>query len=151
MGDVVGSIEVGKLADIVLWKPNYFGVKPDLIVKGGNIAWSEMGDANASIPTPQPVYMRPMFAATGLAASSSSIAFVSRRCYDQEIYSSYHLNKKVRPVKGTRNIGKKDMRLNDATPSITVDPETYQVSVDGKILTCEPMKTLPMAQRYFMF
>jgi urease alpha subunit len=151
MSHIIGSIEVGKLADIVLWKPSYFGVKPELIVKGGHISWSQMGDANASIPTPQPVIMRPMYAAMGLAASSTSIAFVSRRCHDSGKYSANQLKKRVLPVKGTRGIGKKDMRLNDSTPNISVDPETYKVTVDGEVLICEPATNLPMTQRYYLF
>ena len=148
---VVGSIEPGKLADLVLWKPAFFGAKPEMVIKGGVIAWAQMGDPNASIPTPQPVYMRPMFGAFGRAAGSTSIAFVSQLCQSQGIAHGYGLNKQIEAVKGCRNIGKRDLKWNDALPRITVDPETYDVRADGDRLTCEPARELPLAQRYFLF
>jgi urease alpha subunit len=151
MSHVIGSVEVGKLADLVLWNPAFFGVKPQMIIKGGHIAWAQMGDANASIPTPQPCYMRPMFAANPTAASSSSITFVSRRCVDSGTAASYGLKKSLMPIENTRRIGKSDMKLNSATPHITVDPETYKVVADGVHMTCEAAAILPMAQRYFLF
>jgi urease alpha subunit len=153
MAHEIGSVETGKLADLVLWKPAFFGVKPEIVLKGGYIAWAQMGDPNASIPTPQPVYMRPMFASRGLAASKCSIAFVSARCLANDTGASYAatLKKPQRAVRGTRRIGKKDMILNDAMPAIAVDPETYLVTADGVALTCEPADTLPMGQRYFLF
>ena len=148
---LVGSVEVGKLADLVLWSPAYFGVKPEMIIKGGNIAWAQMGDPNASIPTPEPVYMRPMFGAYGRASSSSSIAFLSKKCIDSGKGGSYNLQKRLEPVKNTRTVGKKDMKLNSSMPSIKVDPETYQVTVDGQLATCEPATSIPMSQRYFLY
>jgi urease alpha subunit len=151
LDDIVGSVEVGKLADLVLWDPAYFGVKPQMVIKGGHISWSQMGDANASIPTPQPVVMRPMFGAYGKAASSSSIAFVSQRCFTKEVYKEYGLHKNVRPIKDCRTIGKKDMIFNDALPEIKVDPETYKVTVDGQYITCEPSSSIPLTQRYFIY
>ncbi|HVY68732.1 MAG TPA: urease subunit alpha [Verrucomicrobiae bacterium] len=151
MGHLIGSIEVGKLADLVLWKPAFFGAKPEMVIKGGIIAWSQMGDPNASIPTPQPVLMRPMFGAFGLAAGPISIAFVSGLCHEHGVAAKYGLTKRIEPVRRCRGIGKLDMRWNDALPRITVDPETYQVTADGELLKCEPAKTLPLAQRYFLF
>jgi len=148
---LVGSVEPGKFADLVIWNPMFFGVKPDLVLKGGAIAWAQMGDPNASIPTPQPVFGRPMFAAFGKARAATSITFVSQAAYTQGIAEKLGLTKRVEPVKGCRNIGKKDMVLNDATPRIEVDPETYKVTVDGEPCTCEPAAVLPMAQRYFLF
>ncbi len=148
---LVGSVEPGKLADLVVWNPMFFGVKPDLVLKGGSIAFAQMGDPNASIPTPQPVYGRPMFAAFGKAVHSSSVTFVSQAAYDRGIREELGLCKRIEPVKGCRTISKKDMIHNDATPSIEVDPETYQVKVDGEPVTCEPAVSLPMAQRYFLF
>ena len=145
----IGSVEVNKFADLVLWKPAFFGVKPEMIIKGGHIAWAQMGDANASIPTPQPVYMRPMFGAQPFAAGLTSLAFVSRRCVDSGTAASYNLTKRVVAVVGTRNIGKKDMKLNSSMPHVTVDPETYVVEADGVVMDCEPVSTLPMAQLYF--
>ncbi len=149
-GDV-GSLEAGKLADIVLWHPAFFGVKPELVIKGGFIAWAQMGDANASIPTPQPVAMRPMFGAFGSAAAHTSLAFVSRDAAALGIGARYGLQKTVSAVKNCRNLGKRDMKLNDALPNIEVDPETYEVRADGEHLTCAPLDVLPMAQRYFLF
>ncbi len=147
----VGSIEVGKLADLCLWKPAFFGVKPELVIKGGMIAWGQMGDANASIPTPQPVHMRPMFGSYGGAISSTSLTFLSQAAIEAGIGDRLGLNKRVAAVSGTRNLSKADMKLNDALPEMEVDPETYEVRADGELLTCEPAEVLPMAQRYFLF
>ena len=151
IADEIGSVEVGKLADLVLWKPAFFGVKPELVLKGGFIAWAQMGDANASIPTPQPLVMRPMFGAFGRAPASSSIAFVSEASLSDETPQRYGLAKRLVAVRGCRRIGKRDMKLNDALPTITVDPETYTVTADGEHLTSVPAKVLPLAQRYFLF
>jgi urease subunit alpha len=151
MGHCIGSVETGKLADLVLWKPSFFGVKPEMVIKGGFIAWSQMGDPNASIPTPQPVFMRPMFGALGSAPGPISIAFVSGRCKDEGVAAGYGLTKRIEAVRGCRALGKKDMKWNDALPAISVDPETYEVKADGKTLTCEPARVLPLAQRYFLF
>jgi urease subunit alpha len=148
---LVGSVEVGKLADLVLWKPAMFGVKPEMVVKGGIIAWAQMGDPNASIPTPQPVYMRPMFGAFGRAVGSTSIAFVSQLCESKGVAKGYGLTKRIEAVKGCRQVTKRDLIWNDALPKITVDPETYEVRADGELLKCEPAKVLPLAQRYFLF
>jgi urease subunit alpha len=147
----VGSIEPGKLADLVLWKPAFFGVKPEIVVKGGFIAWSVMGDANASIPTPQPVLYRPMFGSFGGATQETAITFVSKAAV--EAHLSHHLGiaKATVAVENCRSIGKADMIHNSATPNIEVDPETYEVRADGELLTCEPAAVLPMAQRYFLF
>lgn len=149
IGHVVGSIEVGKLADLVMWKPAFFGVKPSLILKGGMIAAAPMGDPNASIPTPQPVHYRPMFGA--FAADHSSLTFVSQAAMNNPAVQSLGLKKRLEPVKNTRNISKADMIHNHYRPSISVDPETYQVMADGQLLICEPAQVLPMAQRYFLF
>jgi len=151
MSHVIGSIEVGKLADLVLWKPALFGSKPELVIKGGFIAWAQMGDPNASIPTPQPVYMRPMFGGFGRASASTSVAFVSQAAVAAGKPASYGLRKQIEAVKGCRTIGKKDMKLNDATPKIEVNAENYKVLADGEHLTCEPAKVLPLAQRYSLF
>jgi urease subunit alpha len=149
ISDVVGSIEVGKLADLVLWRPAFFGVKPELVLKGGMIAWAAMGDPNASIPTPQPVLYRPMF---GVAARhSTSVTFLSAAALAAGVPARLGLRKKSVAVHNTRRLGKRDMKLNDATPTITVDPETYRVEADGEWLTCAPAESLPMAQRYFLF
>ncbi|MCA0755206.1 urease subunit alpha [Paenibacillus sp. N4] len=148
---LVGSVETGKFADLVLWSPMFFGVKPDLVLKGGSIAYAQMGDPNASIPTPQPVFGRPMFAAFGKLVHSSSITFISQAAYDRGIAQELGLQKRIEPVKGCRTVTKKDMIHNDATPKLEVDPETYQVRVDGEHVTCEPADVLPMAQRYFLF
>ncbi|MEJ1160273.1 urease subunit alpha [Prosthecomicrobium sp. N25] len=147
----VGSVEVGKFADLVLWTPAFFGVKPDLILKLGTIAAAPMGDPNASIPTPQPVHYRPMFGAYGKALSRSAITFVSKAAYEAGIAEALGLDKVVLPVENTRGIGKASMVHNAATPVIEVDPETYEVRADGELLTCEPASELPMAQRYFLF
>ncbi|HZS52276.1 MAG TPA: amidohydrolase family protein, partial [Bryobacterales bacterium] len=148
---IIGSIEPGKLADLVLWKPAFFGVKPEIIVKGGFIAWSTMGDANASIPTPQPVLYRPMFGAFGEAAANTGLTFVSKAALEAGVPKTIGLSKKAVAVRGCRNITKAEMVHNHATPHIEVDPETYEVRVDGELVTCEPAAVLPMAQRYFLF
>ena len=147
----VGSIEVGKWADLVLWRPAFFGVKPTLIVKGGMIAAAAMGDPNASIPTPQPVHYRPQFGAFGGALHKTSLTFVSKAGLKAGIRDKFGLQKPLVAVRNTRNIGKRDMIHNSATPKMSVNPETYEVRADGKLLTCEPAKVLPMAQRYFLF
>jgi urease subunit alpha len=147
----VGSIEAGKWADLVLWKPSFFGVKPELVLKGGMIAYAQMGDANASIPTPQPVYPRPMFGSFGRAAVLSSFTFVSAAALHKKVPQKYGLERPIVAVEKCRALGKKDLPLNDATPEIRVDPDTYRVWADGELLTCDPMKVLPMAQRYFLF
>ena len=148
----VGSIEPGKLADLVLWSPAFFGVKPDLVLKGGMIAVAPMGDPNASIPTPQPVHYRPMFGQFGRAMQATSLTFVSQAALDDGIGARLGLQRRLSPVRDTRGgIGKRSMKLNDATPHIEVDPETYEVRADGVLLTCEPATLLPMAQRYFLF
>ncbi len=150
IGHVVGSLEAGKIADIVLWKPAFFGVKPSMILKSGMIAAAQMGDPNASIPTPQPVHYRYMFGAYGKGLKTS-LTFVSQAAYDAGIGESLGLSKVLVPVKNIRKVGKKDMIHNSATPKLEVDPETYAVRADGELLVCEPAKVLPMAQRYFLF
>lgn len=145
----VGSVEPGKRADLVLWRPAFFGAKPEMVLVGGQIAMAQMGDPNASIPTPQPMYSRPMFGALGRARHSASVSFVSRAGLEAGCCEG--LGKQAVAVVGTRGIGKADMRLNDATPMIEVDPETYEVRADGQLLTCEPATELPLAQRYFLF
>ncbi|WP_366186239.1 urease subunit alpha [Flavobacterium ovatum] len=147
----VGSIEAGKLADLVIWKPAMFGVKPELIIKGGMIIAGRMGDPNASIPTPQPVIYRPMFGAYGKALHKTCVTFVSKISIENKTIEKYQLNKMILPVENCRNIGKKDLIHNDKTPNIEVNPENYKVSVDGVHITCEPLSELPMAQRYFLF
>jgi urease subunit alpha len=147
----IGSVEVGKWADLVLWEPAFFGVKPALILKGGMINLALMGDPNASIPTPQPVHYREMFATRGGALSKTSLTFVSQAAEAAGIAERYGLRKRLVPVRGIRSLRKTDMIHNSYQPKITVDPETYQVVADGELLTCEPAKTLPMAQRYFLF
>ncbi|MGB7272979.1 MAG: urease subunit alpha [Geitlerinemataceae cyanobacterium] len=147
----VGSIEAGKLADLCVWKPAFFGVKPELILKGGAIAYAQMGDANASIPTPQPVHMRPMFGSFGSAKNATCLTFVSEAALQQDIARQLNLQKTLVGVCDTRNIGKREMKLNDVLPQIEVDPETYEVRANGELLTCEPATLLPMAQRYFLF
>jgi urease subunit alpha len=146
----VGSVEEGKVADLVLWRPAFFGVKPSLILKGGMIAAAAMGDPNASIPTPQPVHYRPMFGAFG-GGLRTSVTFVSQASLQNPALQGLGLRRPLEAVKGTRRIGKKDMVHNDWRPRIDVDPETYQVRADGELLACEPAKVLPMAQRYFLF
>jgi urease subunit alpha len=147
----IGSVEKGKLADLVLWSPAFFGVKPDIIIKGGTIVAARMGDANASIPTPQPVHYRPMFGAFGKALTASSLVFVSKAALRSGLRNRLGVEKLLVAAERTRNIGKKDMLHNDATPNIEVDPETYEVRADGELLTCAPADVLPMAQRYFLF
>lgn len=147
----VGSIEVGKLADLVVWHPAFFGVKPELVLKGGMIAYSVMGDPNASIPTPQPVMYRPMFASYGKALYNTSITFVSKAAFELGIPQKLNLQKIIQPVERIRSLSKKDMVYNDAMPKIDVDPQTYEVRVDGNLITCEPAEVVPMAQRYFLF
>jgi len=151
IAEYVGSVEVGKLADLVLWKPAFFGAKPSLIVKGGFIVAAPMGDPNASIPTPQPVHYRMMFGALGGAREATSYTFVSQAAIDADIKTSVGLNKMIVPVRNTRNIQKKDMVLNNYQPTIEVDSQTYEVRADGQLLTCEPAEVLPLAQRYFLF
>ena len=147
----VGSIEVGKLADLCIWRPAMFGVKPEMVIKGGMIAWAQMGDANASIPTPQPVHMRPMFASFGGAIAPTSLTFLSQAGLDNGIPEQLGLRKTTVAVSGIRQLTKRDLKLNDALPHMEVDPETYEVRADGELLTCEPATVLPMAQRYFLF
>ncbi len=148
----IGSVEPGKLADLVVWTPAFFGVKPDLVIKGGSIAAALMGDPNASIPTPQPVHYRPMFGAYGRALASTSLTFVSQAAVENGLAARLGVQKQLVAVENVRGgIGKKSMILNDATPFIEVDPETYDVRADGELLVCEPAKFLPMAQRYFLF
>jgi urease subunit alpha len=151
MSHEIGSVEVGKLADLVLWKPAFFGIKPELVIKGGFVAWAQMGDANASIPTPQPLKMRPMFGAMGGAVGAVSLAFVSPRAFTEGNVRSLGLTKRIAAVRGCRGIGKRHMKLNDALPVIEVDAETYQVRADGQLLRCEPARTLPLASRYCLF
>ena len=147
----IGSVEVGKRADLVLWNPAFFGVKPEMVLLGGTIVCAQMGDPNASIPTPQPVYSRPMFGAFGRSVEHSGITFVSAAAQAAGIGGSLGLAKRTVAVANTRKIGKKDLLLNDATPRMEVNPETYEVRADGELLTCAPAEVLPMAQRYFMF
>ncbi len=147
----VGSVEEGKLADLCLWRSAFFGVKPEIVIKGGMIAWSQMGDANASIPTPQPVHMRPMFGSFAGARHATSLTFISQAALEKQIPSQLGLQKAAVAVSGTRQLSKQDMKLNDALPHIEVDPETYEVRADGELLICEPATVLPMAQRYFLF
>ena len=147
----VGSIEAGKFADLVLWKPAFFGTKPSLVIKGGMIVAAPMGDPNASIPTPQPVHYRPMFGALGGARAATSISFLSQSAYDAGVHEQLGLQSRIGLVRGCRNIGKADMVLNDYLPRIEVDAQTYAVRADGQLLTCEPAEVLPMAQRYFLF
>jgi urease subunit alpha len=147
----VGSLEKGKLADIVLWKPAFFGAKAAMIIKGGMIVAAPMGDPNASIPTPQPVHYRPMFGALGGARHATSVSFVSRAGYESGMGARLGLRKRLVPVKDTRSIRKKDLKLNDAQPRIEVDSQTYQVRADGELLRCDPAAVLPLAQRYFLF
>ncbi|WP_242359906.1 MULTISPECIES: urease subunit alpha [Anaeromyxobacter] len=151
LAEEVGSVEPGKLADLVLWRPAFFGAKPELVLKGGLIAWAQMGDPNASIPTPQPVLARPMFGALGRALGATSVAFVSRAALQAGEVQGLGLAKRLVAVHGCRALGKKDMKLNDALPRMEVDPETYEVRADGVLLRCEPAARLPLAQRYFLF
>lgn len=147
----IGSIEEGKRADLVLWDPAFFGVKPEMVLLGGTIVCAQMGDPNASIPTPQPVYSRPMFGAYGRSVENSAITFVSQAALADGIGDTLGLAKQTVAVQNTREIGKEDLLLNNATPHVEVDPETYEVRANGELLTCQPAEVLPMAQRYFMF
>lgn len=151
ISDYVGSIEVGKMADLVLWDPKFFGAKPEMILKNGMAVQSLMGDPNATIPTPQPMIYRPMFASYGKGLSQSSVTFVSQVAYDNNIKEKLGLEKVILPVHGIRQLTKKDMKLNTETPDIDVDPQTYEVKINGEVLTCEPVDTVPMGQRYFLF
>jgi urease subunit alpha len=151
VGAEVGSIEVGKWADLVLWKPGFFGVRPEMVLKGGFIAWSKMGDPNASIPTPQPSYMRPMFGARPGAIGATSMAFVSKRAFEEGHIRALGLHKRLYAVRGCRKVNKLSMKLNDALPKIQVDPETYEVRADGMLLTSLPARVLPLSQRYALF
>ncbi|MGI5526732.1 urease subunit alpha [Streptomyces syringium] len=147
----IGSVETGKLADLVLWDPAFFGVKPQLVIKGGQIAYAQMGDANASIPTPQPVLPRPMFGATGRAPAANSLNFVTQWALDDGLPERLGLGKRFVPIRGTRGVGKADMRNNDARPHVEVDPDTFTVTIDGDPVDPRPAAELPMAQRYFLF
>jgi urease subunit alpha len=152
MSQHIGSVEVGKRADLVIWNPAFFGVKPEMVLLGGSIAAAPMGDPNASIPTPQPMHYRPMFGAYGKLVSRSSVVFISQAAHDAGLRNRLGVDKQLLPVSNTRSgIGKAAMKLNTATPQIDVHPETYEVRADGVLLTCEPATVLPMAQRYFLF
>ncbi|WP_121630548.1 urease subunit alpha [Tropicibacter alexandrii] len=151
IGHQIGSIEEGKRADLVLWNPAFFGVKPEMVLIGGSIACAQMGDPNASIPTPQPVYSRPMFGAYGRAVENSAVVFVSEAAQAEGIGKQLGIAKQTIAVQNTRGIGKRDLKLNDALPKVEVNPETYEVRADGELLTCQPATELPMAQRYFLF
>lgn len=151
IADYVGSVEVGKLADFVLWQPAFFGVKPELIIKGGMIAWSVMGDPNASIPTPQPEIYRPMFGSFGQAKYTTSLTFLSKAAYELGIHEKLGLKKRIAVVHNTRQLTKKDMKFNSETPNIEVDPQTYEVKVNGELITCAPDAKVALAQRYFLF
>lgn len=147
----VGSVEPGKMADLVLWKPAFFGAKPEMVIKGGMIAASKMGDPNAAIPTPQPVFMRNMFGAYGAAVHKTAVTFVSQAGIDNNIAEKYGTKKELLPVVNCRSVSKKDMIHNDAAPNIEVNPENYEVSIDGKVISCEPLEVVPLGQRYFLF
>jgi len=147
----VGSLEVGKVADLVLWKPAFFGIKPEMVLKSGFIAQAQMGDPNASIPTPEPIISRPMFAAFGRAVASTCLTFVSAAALERDVPHQLGLQRRMVAVKGCRTVHKRDLKLNDALPQIEVDPETYMVTAEGERLTCEPIIVQPMAQRYFLF
>ena len=151
ISEYIGSIEIGKRADIVIWNPAFFGVKPEMVLLGGSIAVSQMGDPNASIPTPQPVHTRPMFASFGRSVEKSTVTFISQRAKDERLSERIGLVKETLPVQNTRTISKSDMLMNTYQPEIQVNPETYEVRADGELLTCEPATELPMAQRYFLF
>ncbi|MCH6586558.1 MAG: amidohydrolase family protein, partial [Thaumarchaeota archaeon] len=151
ISDYVGSLEPGKMADIVLWNPQFFGVKPKLIIKGGFIAYSLMGDPNASIPTPEPVYYRPMFGALGSTKQSTSVTFTSKAAIDNGLQTKLNIHKKLLPVKNCRNISKEDMVYNNLTPKIEIDPETFKVKVDGKLVTTDPAQKLSLARLYELF
>ena len=150
INDHVGSVEKNKLADLVLWKPAFFAVKPEIVIKGGSIVWSQMGDANASIPTPGPVHGRPMFANYGLSKLNSSVLFLSKSSIELDIPGKLGIQKRCFAVKDTRSISKLDLKLNNELPNISVDPQTYEVFSDGELLTCEPLETVPMSQKYFL-
>jgi urease subunit alpha len=147
----IGSVAEGKRGDLVLWSPAFFGAKPDMVLIGGTIVCAQMGDPNASIPTPQPVYTRPMFGAYGRSVERSAVVFVSQAAQDDDVRHRYGIAKETLAVQGTRGIGKADMVLNDARPVVEVNPETYEVRADGVLLTCEPATELPLAQRYFLY
>ncbi|PAC99275.1 urease subunit alpha [Bacillus paralicheniformis] len=151
ISEYVGSIERGKMADLVVWNPAFFGVKPEMVMKSGFVAESLMGDVNASIPTPQPVIYRPMYGQFGKALSSTSITFISQAAFDDKVHEKLGLQKIILPVRGIRKLTKKDMKLNCETPEITVDPQTYEVKVNGQLITCDPVDKVPMGQRYFLF
>ncbi|WOD44555.1 urease subunit alpha [Hwangdonia lutea] len=151
ISNYVGSVEPGKMADLVLWKPAFFGAKPEMVIKGGMIAASKMGDPNAAIPTPQPVIMRKMFGTLGTAVQKTAVTFVSQAGIKNNIAEKYGVKKKLLAVKGCRSVGKKDMIHNDAVPHIEINPENYEVTVDGKVITCEPLDVVPLGQRYFLF
>jgi urease subunit alpha len=147
----VGSIAAGRVADLVIWKPAFFGVKPELVIKSGMIAWAAMGDPNASIPTPEPVIYRPMFAALGRALGETSLTFMSAAAFDAGVHQHLGLTRRAAPVRHCRGLGKRDMINNDFLPHLEVDPETYEVRANGELLTCEPAERLALAQRYFLF
>ncbi|KAK7312000.1 hypothetical protein RJT34_10526 [Clitoria ternatea] len=151
LSQYIGSVEVGKLADLVLWKPSFFGAKPEMVIKGGDVAWANMGDPNASIPTPEPVIMRPMFGAFGKAGSSNSITFVSKAALENGVKALYGLNKRLEAVENVRKLTKLDMKLNNTLPEITVDPESYTVTADGEVLTCTAATNVPLSRNYFLF
>lgn len=151
ISEYVGSIEVGKMADLVVWHPAFFGVKPEMVIKSGFVVEGLMGDANASIPTPQPVISRPMYGQFGKALSSTNITFISQAAFDNNVHEKLGLQKLILPVRGIRKLTKKDMKLNSETPEITVDPQTYEVKVNGELITCDPVDRVPMGQRYFLF
>ena len=151
VGHIVGSIEVGKMADLVVYTPQFFGTKPELIIKGGMIVWGQMGDANASIPTTEPVVSRPMYGALPSAIGKTCCLFVSQISIDRGVVAGYDLRKRTEAVKNCRAVSKKDMKLNDAMPQITVDPETYRVTADGQECTCEPVSKLPLTQSVYIF
>jgi urease subunit alpha len=148
----IGSVDVGKLADLVLWEPGFFGVKPSIVLKGGFIAWAQMGDANASIPTPQPVLPRPMFGAAPSAAAANSLTFVASAALDGgDLRDLYGLDKRMVAVRDTRQLTKDDLPENTARPDVRVDPDTFAVTIDGELVEADPARELPMAQRYFLF
>jgi Urea amidohydrolase (urease) alpha subunit len=147
----IGSIEINKRADIVIWETAFFGVKPERVLQGGSIACAQMGEPNASIPTPQPGYSRPRFSSFGKSLEKSTVTFVSKVSLDKESFKNSGVSKSLLPVKNIRKISKKEMKLNDYCPKIEVNPETYEVLAEGELITCEPAKTLPLAQRYFMY
>jgi len=151
MGHLIGSVEKGKIADLVLWSPAFFGTRPELVLKSGFIAFAQIGDANASIPTPQPVLMRPMFAAKAKGTAGTSILFVSEASMTEQGVLSYGLGKRIEAVRKCRGIGKADMKLNDATPKVTVDPKTYEVRIDGEAIGIQPAKTLPLTRKFNLF